>query len=369
MAVRKFDTGWQGIYRDAAGKRHTKMWPTRTAAKQWATDGEAAVRQGSHRDPRAGRVTLRAWHDRWAAARVVEASTRRTDRTYGKDVLGAFGDWPLDAITRMECQGWVRRMEQDGRGAQAIVKAAQLLTSLLEDAVHEGKIPANPARGIRLPAVSTQPDRLIGFGEEPVLLRGLPTEQDRRMVTVLLDTGLRYGELAGLHAHRIDMLRRELHVVETLTQAGAIKAYPKTGKSRRVVPLSDRALEALAVQQERHPEGLVFRTDGQRPGRVMTQPNWRKRAWLPAASLLAEPIPTPHDCRHSALSRLVAEGVDLKTVQEFAGHESLATTMRYLHSAPDAGERVRAALRRISQTRGAEMAHEAVERPPAEGSA
>jgi integrase len=352
--TRKLPTGVQGIYRDAAGKRHTKVWPTRTAARQWASDGEAAVRQGSHRDPRAGRVILRVWHDRWADARVVEASTRRTDRTYSRDVLAAFGDWPLDAITRMEIQGWVRRLEQDGRGATAIGKAAQLLTSLLEEAVKEGKIPANPARGITLPAQAKQPDRMITPDEEPVLLGALPTDQDRRMVAVLLDTGLRYGELAGLHAHRVDMLRRELFVVEVLTQAGTIKPYPKSRKGRRVIPLSDRALEALAVQQGTHREGLLFRTA--RGGRPMMQANWRRRAWLPAAALLGQPIPTPHDCRHTCLSRLVAAGVDLKTVQEFAGHESLSTTMRYLHAAPDSGERVRAALRRISEASGADLA-------------
>lgn len=349
---------YQGVYRDAAGKRHTRVFPTRTAARTWAADGEAAVRAGAHRDPRAGRTTLRVWLERWEQARVVEDSTRRSDQTYRKDVLAAFGSWPLDSITRMEVQGWVRRLEQDGRGAVAIGKAAQLLTSLLEDAVREGKIPANPARGVRLPAVPRQPDRLISLEEEAVLLDALPTDQDRRMVTVLLDTGLRYGELAGLHAHRVGMLRRELHVVETLTQAGKVKSYPKSRKSHRVIPLSDRALEALAVQQERWPDGLLFRTA--RGARPMVEANWRRRAWLPAASLLAAPVPTPHDCRHTALSRLVAEGVDLKTVQEFAGHESLNTTLRYLHAAPDAGERVRAALRRISAARGADLAHEPV---------
>jgi integrase len=334
------------------------MLPTRTAARQWADDGAAAVRGGSHRNPRAGRTTLTAWHGRWEAARVVEDATRRADKTYSADVLGAFGAWPLDSITRMEVQGWVRRLETDGRGPEAIGKAVQLLTSLLEDAVREGKIPANPARGVRLPRGAKQPDRLITLAEETILLAGQPTDQDRRMVMTLLDTGLRYGELAGLHAHRVDMLRRELHVVEILTQAGKIKAYPKSRKSHRVIPLEQRTLEALAIQQETYPSGLLFRT--KRGGRPMIEANWRRRAWLPAAKLLPDPIPTPHDCRHTCLSRLVAEGVDLKTVQEFAGHESLNTTLRYLHSAPDAGERVRAALKRISATRGAELAHPTV---------
>lgn len=373
---------FQGAYRDAAGERHTRVFPTRTAARKWENDGAAAVRAGHHRDPRAGRVVLADWHARWLAARVVEESTARTDRTYGKDLLSKWGSWPLDAITRMECQAWVAQLVADGRGPTAVAKAAQLLMSVLQAAVDEGLIPANPARGVRLPEQSKQPDRILSVEEEVALLAALPTSQDRRLVELLVDTGLRYGEAAGLQAHRVDMLRRELHVVEVLTQQGVLKAYPKSRKSRRVVPLEDRALLALAAQLEQHPDGFLFRT--RRGGRPMVETNWRKRAWLPAVTAcwpvvdakgkavldddgahvlgpLPSPLPTPHDLRHTALSRLVAEGVDLRTVQEIAGHESITTTLRYVHLMPDAHERVRTALRRVASRRfGADLAQSPV---------
>ncbi len=366
MAVRELGPGrHQGSYRDAAGKRHTKVFATKTAARQWAGDGAATVRSGTHRNPRAGRVTVGEWHARWAAARVVEDATRRGDRTYGAVVLDRWAHWPLDTITRMECQAWVRGLEQAGRGSASIEKAVQLLTSLLQAAVEDNLLAANPARGLRLPERPRHPDRTLTGAEERALLEALPTAQDRRMVEVLLDTGLRYGEMAGLHAHRVDMLRRELHVVEVLTQDGRIKAYPKSRRGRRVVPLEDRALMALAAQQEVHREGLLFRTA--RGAGPMTEGNWRRRAWNPARTGLPEPLPTPHDCRHTFASRLVVQGVDLRTVQDVLGHESITTTMRYLHLQPDAHERVRAAVRRaLSATRGADLAHAASDGPPAE---
>ncbi len=360
MSVRKLATGYQGQYRDASGRRHTRVWPTRTAARTWAADGAASVRAGTHRNPRAGRLTLGQWHDRWTAARVVEDSTRRTDRTYSTDLRGQWAQWPLDSITRMEVQAWVRRLEQDGRGPTAIAKAVQLLASVLQAAVDEQLVPGNVARGVRLPTRPRQPDRILTVAEEAGLLEVLPTATDRAMVTVLLDTGLRYGELAGLHGHRVDLLRRELHVVEVLTQAGNVKAHPKSRAGRRTVPLPERAVLALARELERYGrDGLVFRTVGQRPGRPAVEGNWRARAWLPAveAAGIALPLPTPHDCRHTYATRLVAAGVDLKTVQTVMGHESLQTTMRYLHAQPDAHDRVRAALSGPSD--GADLAHEA----------
>lgn len=44
---------------------------------------------------------------------------------------------------------------------------------------------------------------------------------------------------------------------------------------------------------------------------------------------------TFHDTRHTFASELIMKGVDIKTVQEYLGHSSVAVTQRYLHIAPD----------------------------------
>ena len=356
MSVRKLPSGkWQGQYRDVAGGRHTQVWPTKTAAKQWAEHGQAQVRAGLHRDPRAGQLLLKDWHRRWLAARVVEDATHRADRTYVPWVLEQWASWPVGSITRLEVQGWVRRLQADGRKPSAVAKAVQQLASVLEAAVNDDLIASNPVRGIRLPHRPRPIDRIITAAEERALLDSMPLEQDWQMLEVLLDTALRYGELAGLHGHRVDLLRKELQVVETLTQRGTVKAYPKSRASQRVVPLTDRAVLALSrAMVARGRDDLVFRALRRSPGKTTFGPvvesNWRARAWLPACERagLAKPWPTPHDTRHTALSRLVAQGVDIRTVQAIAGHESLQTTSRYLHVQPDAHDRVRAAHRRIS---------------------
>jgi integrase/recombinase XerD len=56
----------------------------------------------------------------------------------------------------------------------------------------------------------------------------------------------------------------------------------------------------------------------------------RKSLWnaLEKAGL---PKIRPHDLRHSFVSNLVAAGVDLKTVQELAGHRDISTTLGYMH--------------------------------------
>ena len=41
-----------------------------------------------------------------------------------------------------------------------------------------------------------------------------------------------------------------------------------------------------------------------------------------------------HDLRHFRASQWVMQGVDIRTVQERLGHQSITTTMRYAHYAP-----------------------------------
>ena len=43
-------------------------------------------------------------------------------------------------------------------------------------------------------------------------------------------------------------------------------------------------------------------------------------------------VVTPHTMRHTAITRLARTGADVKTIQEFSGHESLEMAMRYTHT-------------------------------------
>ncbi|MFB8086145.1 hypothetical protein [Streptomyces sp. NPDC055992] len=68
---------WQATVRNRAGDRYSESFPLKAQARAWGTEMETQSARGSMRDPRAGEITFREWHDRWWDARIVEPRTLR----------------------------------------------------------------------------------------------------------------------------------------------------------------------------------------------------------------------------------------------------------------------------------------------------
>jgi integrase len=339
------------------GRRRSWSDPLKSAVKAWARDQETRISRGEWADPRTQRVLFEDWRARWLAARVVEAETRRGDRATLKHIDPYFKGKPLPSITRMDVQGWVRQLEQDGVGAHAIRRAYNLLTTMLGAAVLEGIISTSPCRKITRP--STPPKAPAWFTPDEV--RALLTTftemkrpQHATATALMCWTGLRWGEMAGLRVGDVDFTRARVKVVGARTQRGEWKEYPKSSKSRREVPVPAPIMAQLArMAAGRSQVSPLFTTV--RGARPLSGANWR-RVWDEAVERAGVPGHSPHTCRHTAASWLVQAGVDLYRVQSLLGHESHATTQRYAHLAPDAHEAVEQAWVQVPAIGGRETA-------------
>lgn len=146
----------------------------------------------------------------------------------------------------------------------------------------------------------------------------------RAMITVALHTGLRRGELFGLEWRDVDFENRRLTVERAVVRD---KEGPtKNGKIRHV-PLSRDAIAAL--QSVRGTVPIVFHIDGERITRNKSKhPLWRacRRAKLPLCQW--------HVLRHSFASHLAMGGVQMRSIMELMGHQSMGVTLRYAHLTP-----------------------------------
>lgn len=315
---------WQASVRLPDGRRRTRTDPLKSVVKRWAEDLEASIRRREWADPRDGKVTLGQWFDDWSQLRTVERATVLRDASHWRNhVEPRFGQTPLSALTKYDVELWLAKMHRDGVGATTRAQSFRLLRNMLGAAASHRLIAADPSAGVPMPSIPRHVDRFLTREEYLALHRELPTDRDRAMVSLMAFCGLRWGEVAGLHAHRVNLGTGELTVQEVTRRDGSVKAVPKTGAGQRLVPMPPHVVEEIRPFVS---SGLLF------PG--VDYDNWRRRVFVPARERagLADPQPTIHDLRHSYGSWLSAAGVPPRDIGSLMGHSSLRSTERYLHS-------------------------------------
>lgn len=364
-SYRRLPSGlWQATVRLPSGRRLTETDKLKSRAQKWAIEQEAKIAKGRRIDPRAGRITVGEWYTKWWPARVVEDETRRGDEAQLRlRILPYWEEWPVGEIGRIDVQTWVRVMERQGVGRHAIRRSYNLLVSILGDAVLEGLIDASPCQKVDLPPTPPKAPAWFTRPQVDEIVWRLPPGHGA-MVELMVHTGLRWGEAAataggdrrGETGNPVDWLRGRILIRGSMTQGGKWKPYPKTSSSRREVPVPRHVLDLLAPLLEgRAATAWVFVARRRSPGSAelptVSGANWRV-VWYQAIDAAIEagagvPRLDVHDCRHTAASWLVQQGVPLYDVQALLGHASYQTTQRYAHLAPDAHSAVEDAWAKI----------------------
>jgi integrase len=366
---------WAATVRLPTGKRVTQSHALKSVIGRWAAELEQQVAIADWIDPRAGKITVGQWWERAQGARRLEkASAKRDESQWRNHVAPYWRDVPIGSILKPDVTRWVNHMEARRVGAATIHGAVGVLRGLLELAVDARLIRSNPARGVAQPAVPAHLDRVLGAGEDDLLLESLdrqfPGRPDARLfVEVLLYCGLRWEEAAAVDRTRVDMRRQLIHVGPVVERDGTIRPYPKSPAGERPVPVplhlwSQLRDHALTVE----PGGLLFTAPGgggaakvsRGTPTVLRYSNWHRRVWQPGLRevlergprgqilhqhwVLDDPQPTPHDLRHTYGTRLGEQGVPQHEIMALMGHESMAASGRYLHARDGRFDRARAAV-------------------------
>jgi integrase len=344
---------WRVQWRD--GRRHSATYSTERLARHHGEEAEARARAGAH--THAGKITVADYSRQWMASRTVEPRTAQNDRyRLDRHVLPTFGARRLADVTNLDVQQWVSELTRALSG-ETVRACHRLLASMFATAVHGGQLSSNPAANVTLPARGAGSEVYLTRDEVEAIAWAIETptlsihngrsadslelaETYGVVVRVLAYTGLRWGELAGLHRRRLRP--RSLTVVEVTDGLGGIKAYPKGGR-RRDVPLAAPVADRIEEYLRSHPAksgDLVFR----RPSGGPLDNHAFNGPWHRARRLAGVQYARPHDLRHTCASWLVQAGVPLLEVSRMLGHTSPAVTMRYAHLEPGRWDRIRDAL-------------------------
>jgi integrase/recombinase XerC len=305
--------------------------------------------------------------------RSVRNASPHTISNYGKD-LEQFQTYltppgtTMPAISRVDHQiirEYIAHLHEIGLEKSSIARKLAALRSFFKYCVREGKLKDNPARLVptpklpkRIPTVLSAEemngflDQLAGMqnrgaarkkskkerGISPLmpasallkLADGLLLRRDRAILELLYAAGLRVSELTGLDL--VDMDRND-RVVRVIGK----------GRKERIVPYGRKAAEALALywperdkllrENSRQPNG----TD---PDAIFLNYMGRRLTERSVGRIVKKYVRLvnvnwdlhPHSLRHAFATHLLADGADLRAIQELLGHQSLSTTQKYTHA-------------------------------------
>lgn len=351
---------YAGLYRLPDGSRRSAgSFSTEAKAKRAASKAEAEAREAGWRDPRNGLMTYGAWVDEWWQARSIETSTRVNEESMIRNHIAPFwDDRKLGTITRFDVQAWATALvngdPEHGRrplSPASVRRVLNVFVSSLTAAVDAELIVTNPAVRIDLPPTPKGKEVFLSRQQYAALVDKVERQADRAIMDFLVTTGARWGELAGLHLHNLDLDSMTVRF-EDVWDRTHIKPYTKNDGARDVplMPWGVRELELpsrLVCVQHRGDvkcrSGLVF--PGPHGG-IRSDRNFSQRVLGPALkdAGLAHLGFTLHDFRHTYASWLVQDGVPLGRVAKLLGHASTRTTEIYAHFAPVTRADIEAAL-------------------------
>lgn len=210
-----------------------------------------------------------------------------------------------------------------------IARKLATLRSFYKFCMRRGYVKTHPLATIRTPK---QEKRLPKFLEVDKITKLLSTPddntmlgaRDRAMLEVLFSTGVRVSELVDLNFGDVEFEGRTIRV-------------RGKGKKQRTTPIGPTALAAVQKYlQLRRADARSANFDQQalflnKHGRRLSTRSVRRKLdkYLVQAGL--DPSISPHTLRHSFATHMLANGADLRSVQELLGHQSISTTQIYTH--------------------------------------
>ncbi len=251
---------------------------------------------------------------------------------------------PLAEIDHLLIREYLGHLHDQKLARSSIARKLAALRSLFRYAVREGMVGENPARLVSTPSVPRRLPNVLTAEEINRFLDWMGSlapktgrralaeksrwllDRDRAIFEFLYGAGLRVSELTGL---RFDDIDRSDQSIRVHGKGRKERLVPYGSKARQALEAYEPAREALfRASGARNDPGTVFLNGQGGPltprsvGRVV-----KRYARMAEISWNLH----PHSLRHAFATHLLADGADLRAIQELLGHKSLSTTQRYTH--------------------------------------
>jgi integrase len=255
----------------------------------------------------------------------VEAYAGRLQR----HVLPRLGERRLDEVGLDDILALISDLRKGGYSGATAVAILTPLSRLFGHAVRRGLIEVNPVSKLdrsERPRISRQ-ERPVLNPEEIGRLLDAAAPRFRTLLATAILSGLRQGELLGLHWRDVDFDNQLIHVRTQLNRKRR-DVPPKTERAVRDVILMPALAQALRQHRTEsafnRPDDYVFTT---RTGTPHHAPHIGMRVLKPALESAGLQPVRWHDLRHTFASLLIAGGANITFVSRQLGHTSSQITL------------------------------------------
>lgn len=372
----RVSTGWD------AGKRRyglvtRRVHGTKAEARKVRDELNAQLSQGI--DPNAGRMTFGEFANQWLEIRLkAEDWGERTKDEYRyrvRQVSEFLGDVPVKDVTPMAVESMYCELRERGLSNSTIRKVHVFVKRAFKYAVDNDAISRNPCDRVKPPKAEAVERRSLSAQEAARLLAAIEGEYEAQTAAeaakearresrgagersyirgivgpsclvaarLALATGARLGEVLGLQWAHFHEGARVLHIEQSLTKAGNLKK-PKTRAGKRLVAIDQRTAAFLTGWREFQRSELRkigVTADNETPiccdslGGFVNLANC-SHWWRGFADSHGFQGVKFHELRHTQATLLLAQGVDVKTVQNRLGHANASITLDwYAHALPE----------------------------------